>query len=151
MRSGTMLILLTITSLAGSLVPEHELFNRHLLHKWMTLLNGDHCGWVQKAQKMILSRYSGNMGPLEISSREVRERAIIKHLIHVNSSGYFLHILPHLNLTPGASPRAQWLSSRAPLQRPRISLVRILDADLAPLIRPCWGSIPHSRTRRTYN
>ena len=37
----------------------------------------------------------------------------------------------------GASPVAEWLSSCAPLQRPRISLVRILEADIALLIRPC--------------
>ena len=36
----------------------------------------------------------------------------------------------------GAGPVAEWLSSRAPLWRPRVSPVRILGADMAPLIRP---------------
>ena len=38
-------------------------------------------------------------------------------------------------------PVAQWLSSRTPLWRPRASLVGILDVDMAPLIKPCWGNI----------
>ena len=37
----------------------------------------------------------------------------------------------------GAGPVAEWLSSRALLQRPRISPVRILGGDLALLIKPC--------------
>ena len=36
----------------------------------------------------------------------------------------------------GASPLAKWLSSHAPRQRPRVSLVQILGADMAPLVRP---------------
>ena len=36
----------------------------------------------------------------------------------------------------GAGPVAEWLSSRTLLQRPGVSLVRILGADIAPLIRP---------------
>ena len=32
---------------------------------------------------------------------------------------------------------AKWLDWRAPLLGPRVSLVWILGADLAPLIRPC--------------
>ena len=50
----------------------------------------------------------------------------------------------------GASPVAEWLSSRAPLQRPRISPVQILSVDMARLVRPHWGGIPHATTRRTY-
>ena len=46
-----------------------------------------------------------------------------------------------------AGPMAEWLSSHARLQRPRVSSGWILGANLAPLIKPCWGSIPHSRTR----
>ena len=42
---------------------------------------------------------------------------------------------------------AEWLSSRAPLQGPRDSQVRILGADMAPLIRPRGGGVPHARTR----
>ena len=51
----------------------------------------------------------------------------------------------------GAGPVAEWLSLRAPLWRPRVSSVWILGADLTPLIKPCSGSIPHSRTRSTYS
>ena len=32
---------------------------------------------------------------------------------------------------------AKWLSLRAPLQWPRVSLVRILGTDTVPLVRPC--------------
>ena len=37
----------------------------------------------------------------------------------------------------GASSVAEWLSSHAPLQQPRVLPVKILGADMAPLIRPC--------------
>ena len=43
---------------------------------------------------------------------------------------------------------AEWLSSRALLRRPR---VQILGVDMAPLIRPCWGGVPHPTTRRSCN
>ena len=31
------------------------------------------------------------------------------------------------------------------------SPAQILGTDMAPLIRPCWGGLPHATTRRTYN
>lgn len=37
----------------------------------------------------------------------------------------------------GLGPAAQWLSSCAPLGRPRVSPARILGVDTALLIRPC--------------
>ena len=37
----------------------------------------------------------------------------------------------------GAGPVTLWLSSRALLRRPGVSLVRILGPDVAPLVRPC--------------
>ena len=37
----------------------------------------------------------------------------------------------------GAGPVAEWLSSCTPLLWPRVSLVQILGADMAPLIRLC--------------
>ena len=37
----------------------------------------------------------------------------------------------------GASPVARWLSLHAPLRQPKISLVRILGVDMAPLVKPC--------------
>ena len=58
---------------------------------------------------------------------------------------------PYLKTTGGASPVAEWLSSPAPLQQPRVLLVQILGTDMAPLIRPCWGSVPRATTRRTHN
>ena len=36
-----------------------------------------------------------------------------------------------------AGPVAEWLSSRAPLQGPWVSLVRIQGADMPPLIKTC--------------
>ena len=38
----------------------------------------------------------------------------------------------------GAGPMAKRLSLRALLQWPRVSPVRILGADMAPLVKPCW-------------
>ena len=35
-----------------------------------------------------------------------------------------------------AGPVAEWFSSSAPLQRPRVTPVRILGTDMAPLIKP---------------
>ena len=51
----------------------------------------------------------------------------------------------------GASLVAEWLSSPALLRQPRVSPVQILGAVMAPLIRPCWGGVPHSTTRGTHN
>ena len=36
-----------------------------------------------------------------------------------------------------AGPMAEWLSSHTPLGQPRVSLVRILGADMVPLVRSC--------------
>ena len=41
-----------------------------------------------------------------------------------------------VEIKPGAGPVAECLSSRSPLRWPGISLVWILVADMAPLIRP---------------
>ena len=46
---------------------------------------------------------------------------------------------------------AKWLSPHAPLQQPRVSIVQILGVDLAQLIRPRCGGVPHRGTRTTYN
>ena len=50
-----------------------------------------------------------------------------------------------------AGPLAKWLSSCALLRRPRVLPVWILGVDMAPLLRPCWGGVPHATTRRTPN
>ena len=50
----------------------------------------------------------------------------------------------------GTGPVAKWLSSHALLRRPRVSSVQILGVDTAPLIKPCWGGVPHATTRRTH-
>ena len=44
----------------------------------------------------------------------------------------------------GASPVAEWLGSRALLLQPRVLPVRVLGADMALLIGPCWGGVPHA-------
>ena len=51
-----------------------------------------------------------------------------------NSQGKFLHLIKqfkYIQDLPGASPMAEWLSSRAPIWRPSVSLVWILRADMA--------------------
>ena len=48
-----------------------------------------------------------------------------------------------------ADPEAEWLSSGALLQRPRVLPVRILGVNMAPLVRPCWGGVPHATTKNT--
>ena len=46
--------------------------------------------------------------------------------------------IPHRKIVnSGASPVAEWLSSRALLGCPRVSLVWILGTDMALLIKPC--------------
>ena len=55
------------------------------------------------------------------------------------------------NLLRGAGPVAKWLSSCTLLRGSRVSQVRILGADMVLLIKPCWGSILHTITRRTHN
>ena len=57
----------------------------------------------------------------------------------------------HSKCLGGAGPVAEWLSSRAPLPWPGVSPVQVLGADMAPLIQPCWGSIPRATARRTHN
>ena len=47
----------------------------------------------------------------------------------------------------GASPVPEWLSSNPLLWLPRVSRVWIPSIDMTLLIRPCWGSVPHSTTR----
>ena len=46
---------------------------------------------------------------------------------------------------------AEWLDSRAPLWWSRVLPAGILGVDLAPLIRPRWGGVPLSTTRRTHS
>ena len=49
-------------------------------------------------------------------------------------------------------PVAEWLSSGAQLQAAQCFVgLRILGADMALLMEPRWGSIPHATTRRTHN
>ena len=48
----------------------------------------------------------------------------------------FLRYFWYLKLIKGPSPVAEWLSSCAPLQQPRVSPVRILGMDTALFIRP---------------
>ena len=54
-----------------------------------------------------------------------------------------------------ASPVAEWLSSHALLRQPRVSLVQILGADLALLIKPCEVAThiaqPEGPATRVYN
>ena len=51
----------------------------------------------------------------------------------------------------GAGPVAEWLGSRALLQWPRVSLVRVLGTDMALLIRLCWGGLLHATAGGTHN
>ena len=53
-----------------------------------------------------------------------------------HSAGFQLFTFHKIDFL-GAGPVAAWLSSRAPLWQPRVSLVWILGSDMAPLIRPC--------------
>ena len=57
-------------------------------------------------------------------------------LVRKHSCAVTLHTIGKIK-NEGASPVAKWLSSRAPLRRPRVSPVWILGADMAPLIMPC--------------
>ena len=58
-----------------------------------------------------------------------------KVTIHLGRDVLYVH-KPHFRSLDGAGPVPQWLSSRAPLQGASVSLVRILGADMALLIKP---------------
>ena len=62
-----------------------------------------------------------------------------KHMVGVGWSGVWLLRLQKfkIKLLSGGLTLAEWLSSPALLRRPRVSLVRILGTDMAPLVRPC--------------
>ena len=49
----------------------------------------------------------------------------------------------------GPGPVAECLSSHAPLRRPKVPQVRILGTDMALLVRPRLGGVPHAT--RTHN
>ena len=96
--------------------------------------------------------------------RELMHSLLILALTHTwricicawcNTSSYFeleLNINRTLLKTDGRGhPVVEWLSSLALLHRPRVSQVRILGADMALLIQPCWGGISHATTRRTHH
>ena len=55
------------------------------------------------------------------------------------------------NNTLGAGPVAKWLNSRDLLQGPGVHQFGSWACTYTPLIKPCCGSIPHRRTRMTYN
>ena len=71
-------------------------------------------------------------------------------LFHVNQK-YLPRFFSLRIMKLGSGPVAECLSLRAPLQPPRVLPVRILGADMALLIKPCWGGVPHATTRRTHN
>ena len=73
-------------------------------------------------------------------SPSLRDHQLLRHTI----------ILCTIKKQKRASPEVKWLSSRALLWRPRVSPARILGTDMSPLIRPRWGSIPHSTTSGTH-
>ena len=51
----------------------------------------------------------------------------------------------------GAGSMAKWLSLCAPIQQPRVHQFGSWAQTYTPLIKPCCGSVPHRRTRMTYN
>ena len=55
-----------------------------------------------------------------------------------NEPGSWKSVPQHMQKEAGrAGPVAEWLSSHTPLWWSRVSLVRILGVDMAPLIKPC--------------
>ena len=54
-------------------------------------------------------------------------------------------------INSGAGPTAKWLGLRTLLQWPRVLPVWNLGVDMAELIKPHWGGIPHSKTSGTHN
>ena len=79
-----------------------------------------------------------------------------KHLVATSPPWFYLvadksPLVTSKNSPEWAGPMANWLSLSAPLRQPRVSPVQTLGADMAPLIKPCRGGIPHATTRRTHN
>ena len=74
---------------------------------------------------------------LEQKRMKVKVNLIYNFLNSVQNpySDYFVFIFIALRVEAGAGPVAKWLSSRPLLQAASVSLVRILGADMAPLIK----------------
>ena len=52
---------------------------------------------------------------------------------------------------PGLAPWPSGWVRMLRCRRPSVSSVRILGADMAPLIKPRWGGVPHATTGRTHS
>ena len=83
----------------------------------------------------------------------------INNLLQLQRSYYSLALKP-FNGFPApleksakswGQPRGRVVKFTRSAAAAQVSLVRILGADTAPLIRPRWGGIPHATTRRIYN
>ena len=124
--------------------------------------------WKARGFPLLLALHSksgsGSRGRLFCSITVLRKSSV------VNEEGWKVQAFPELSLfdssflalfhpwTPnqlnqksGGRPHGRILSSRTLLQRPELSLVRMLGTGMASLIRPCWGGIPHSTTRGTHS
>ena len=74
-----------------------------------------------------------------------------RHSGFVENASRWLLMVARKKLRNRADPVTKWLSSCTPLRWPRVFLIRILGADMAPLIRPRYGGVPHATTRRIHN
>ena len=59
--------------------------------------------------------------------------------------------LKHLKILFTGRPHGQVVKFTRSASGPRVSLVWILGADMVPLIKPCWGGVPHATTGRTHS
>ena len=90
----------------------------------------------QKWESFDIKKFYSPDSPLNSTQQETKEQNYLSLLVSLYNLLW--------KTDWGASPVAEWLSSCALLRWPRALPVWILGGDMAPLFRPCWGSIPHA-------
>ena len=58
--------------------------------------------------------------------------------------GWWINKISMLKFQYRGWPVAEWLGSCSLLRWPRYSPVQVLGANMALLVKPCWGDIPHA-------
>ena len=60
---------------------------------------------------------------------------------------YLTHLSTQKMVALGAGPLAYWLRSCTPLWQPEVRRFRSGVQTYPPLMKPCWGGIPHTKNR----
>ena len=100
-----------------------------------------------KAKKENTHDYSSDFQVERIRAKEkIMKKKIIDKFDYIKILKFYIS-----KSILGVGPVAEWLGPCTPFWQPKFLPVWILAADMSPLIKPCWGSIPHGTTGRTCN